>query len=78
MATSSASESDSKDATYSDTSSSVLSLSYLTSSVGHEITDSLNGALEPYLYMNLLKVTVFPQVTILKIMIFRKIEVCCL
>jgi len=41
------SESDSSGASYSETSSSVLSLSSDTS---HESTDSRNGALEPYLY----------------------------
>jgi len=47
MATSSASESDTSDANYSDTSSGVLSPSYSTSEASHENIDSLNEAYGP-------------------------------
>jgi len=50
IVTSSASESDSSDASYSNPSSGVLSLYYSTSDASHENTNLPNGALEPYLY----------------------------
>jgi len=50
IASSSSNESDSHDASYSDTYSGILSLSYSTSDASHESTDLPNGEMEPYLY----------------------------